>query len=122
MKTMFGVEENTAAGLCYVFGWVSGIVVLVIEKENKLVRFHALQSTLWFLMLMVVGWVLSFARNLFSAIPLVGWLPVGVFGLIYSIIGLVGLISWIALMVKAFGGSKIKMPIIGDVAWAQVNK
>ncbi len=42
-KTSMGVEENIAAVLCYVVGWITGIVFLVLEKENKFVRFHAFQ-------------------------------------------------------------------------------
>lgn len=114
MKSVFGLEQNHAAVLCYAFGWISGIVVLVLERNNKFVRFHALQSTLWFLMLMVVGWVLNFL----GGIPLIGVMAIP----LISLLGLLGLISWIILMVKAYSGATTKIPIIGDVVWTQVNK
>ncbi|MFC1909399.1 DUF4870 domain-containing protein [Chloroflexota bacterium] len=43
-KTSTGLPENVAGLLCYVLWWVSGIVFLIIESENKWIRFHAFQS------------------------------------------------------------------------------
>lgn len=43
-KTSVGLSANTAACLCYLLGWLSGIVFLLLEKENTFVRFHAMQS------------------------------------------------------------------------------
>jgi uncharacterized membrane protein len=43
-KTALGIEENIAGALCYVLGWLTGIVFLLLEKENRFVRFHAIQS------------------------------------------------------------------------------
>ena len=47
-ETSTGLKENTAGVLCYVLGWVTGIVFLIIEPKNKFVRFHALQSIITF--------------------------------------------------------------------------
>jgi uncharacterized membrane protein len=41
-KTSTGLEENVAGLLCYLFGWVSGLVFLLLETENRFVRFHAI--------------------------------------------------------------------------------
>jgi hypothetical protein len=57
-----GLEPNTAGLLCYLGGWISGIIFLVIEQENKFVRFHALQSIVTFGVLTVAG-------------ALLGWIP-----------------------------------------------
>ena len=118
MKSVFGLDENLAGALCYLLGWISGIVVLVMEKDNKFVRFHALQSTLWFLLLMVVGW----GVGLMSRLPFIG----GFWGVILwpvtGLLGLVGVVSWIILMIKAHAGEKFKIPIIGDVVLKQVDK
>ena len=43
-KSSTGLAENVAGLLCYVLGWVSGLVFILIEKENRFVRFHAIQS------------------------------------------------------------------------------
>jgi len=101
-KTSMGLEENLAGLLCYVLGWITGIVFLVLEKENKFVRFHAWQSLLTFLPLSVIAWILAH-------IPLMGWLLAG---LVWILI----LILWLILMFKAYKGEKYKLPIAGDIA------
>jgi len=57
-KTSLDLDENMAGLLCYIGGWITGIIFLVLEKENKFVRFHALQSLLTFLPLSVLAWLL----------------------------------------------------------------
>jgi uncharacterized membrane protein len=97
-----GLEQNTAGLLCYLGFWISGIIFLVIEQENKFVRFHALQSIVTFGALTVAGAVL-------------GWIPyVGTaFG---TIIGIMAIVLWILLMVKAHQGEMYKVPLAGQVA------
>jgi len=111
-KSVFGLNENVAGALCYALFFFSGIVILVMEKENKFVRFHALQSALWFMLLgvlsTVVGWIIGW-------IPLIGWLS-------GNIIWLITVLSWAFLMYNAFMGKKFKIPMVGDTAEAQVNR
>jgi uncharacterized membrane protein len=97
-KTASGLDQNVAALLCYLFTWVSGVIFLLIEKDNKFVRFHAMQSLITFLGLMVI-----------SMVPFIGW-AAGI------IIAPLSFILWIVLMVKAFQGEKYKLPIVGDLA------
>ena len=113
-KSIFGLDENIAGVLCYVLGFFSGIVVLILEKENKNVRFHALQSTIWFLFLFIARWVLG----IIFKIPLIGLVA----GLANWLVGIVLLVSWAYLIYQAYKGKTFKLPIIGDVVWAQVNK
>jgi len=100
------LDENVASLLCYVLGWISGIVFLILEPENKTVRFHAIQS-------IIVFGALSIASAIFTWIPWIGWI-IGV------IIGITGFILWIVLMVKAYQGEKYKLPVAGEMAekWA----
>ena len=101
-KTSTGLDENVAGLLCYVLGWVSGIVFLLIEQQNKFVRFHAIQS-------IVVFGVLNIAGIILRAIP--------IFGVAFSaIIGVLSFILWIVLMVKAIQGTKYKLPWAGNFA------
>jgi len=118
MKSIFGLDENVAAALSYIFGPFSGIAVLVMERENKFVRFHALQSTLWFLFLMVASWMLVIIRSL----PLVGWILSIIITPLLAIGTFVVIGSAIFLMYKAFGNETFKLPVIGDVVWSQINK
>ena len=101
-KTSTGLTETTAGLLCYVLGWVSGIVFILIEPENKFVRFHAVQSIVTFGVLTVASAVLS-------------WIPfVGVF--FGTVIGILSFVLWIVMMVKAAQGTRYKLPWAGDIA------
>jgi len=101
-KTSLDLNENVEGLLCYIVGWITGIIFLVLEKENKFVRFHALQSILTFLPLSILAWLLGW-------IPFVGW----VLGILVWILTV---ILWLTLMLKAYGGEKYKLPIVGDIA------
>ena len=106
-KTSTGLEANVAGLLCYVLGWISGLVFILIEKENKFVRFHAMQS-------IIVFGVLSVASIVLRWIPFLGLV-------IVPLIGLLGLVLWIVLMVKAYQGEKYKLPWAGNLAEKQVG-
>ena len=126
MKSVFGLNENIAAAFSYLLGPVTGIIALVLERDNKFVRFHALQSTLWFLFLWIIRWVVGFIVSIIAAIPFIGT-PLGwILGVVLMPVMLVwwfGLIgSKLFLMFRAASGSEFKLPFIGPVAWNQVNK
>ena len=118
MKSLFGWSETTVAALSYLFGPITGIFVFAAERENKFVRFHALQSILWFLLLWILFWVIGFATGL----PIIGWLLRIPLSPIRWVLGLVYGLSKLYLMLRALMGSEFKLPVFGDVAWNQVNK
>ena len=97
-KTSTGLDENVAGLLCYVGLWVTGIIFLLIEKENKVVRFHAIQS------ICVFG-ILCILYAIFFWVPVLGW-----------ILWVIIFILWIVLMVTAYQGKKMKMPWAGNFA------
>ncbi len=102
VKTSTGLNENVAGLLCYVLLWISGLIFILLERENKFVRFHALQSIIVFGILMV-------ASVLIGWIPFIGWL----FG---GLISILTLVLWVVLMVKAYQGEMYKLPWAGDLA------
>ena len=103
-KTSTRLRENIAGLLCYVLGWVSGIIFLLIEPENTFVRFHAIQSIYVFGTLTVAGIIL-------------GWIPfIGV------LISIVTFILWIVLMVKAYQGTRYKVAWAGNLAERRAGK
>lgn len=107
-KTSLGMDENIEGALCYLLGWVTGIVFLILEKENSFVRFHAMQSLVTFLGIMVLSVVIGW-------VPIIGW--------IFAILMFpIGIILWLLLMFKAFSGARFKLPVVGDFAETQVNK
>ncbi len=107
-KTSTGLQENVAGLLCYVLGWVSGLVFILLEAENKFVRFHAMQSIIVFGILSIIGIV-------FGWIPWFGWV-------ISSLVGLLCFVLWIVLMVKAYQGVMYKLPVAGDLAEKWLGK
>lgn len=101
-KTTLGMQPNLAALLSYLLGFITGIIFYVLEKENKFVRFHAMQSIITF-------------GALFVASAVLGLLPiVGV--LLSFLIGIGSTVLWIILMVKAYKGEEFKLPVVGDIA------
>ncbi len=107
-ETGTGLSANVAGLLCYVLGWISGIVFLVIEKKSKFVKFHAWQS------IMTFG-VLTVAYLILFSIPIIGWV-------IGWIIWVLGLVLWIILMIQAGTGKMWKLPLAGEWAEKQANK
>jgi uncharacterized membrane protein len=103
-KATFGLDENVASLLCYLFVWITGIIFYLVENDNKMVKFHALQSVLTFLPLNIIYWILG----------LFWW--TGVAYILAIIVGIVMFILWIVLMIKAYQGEKYKLPIVGDIA------
>jgi uncharacterized membrane protein len=106
-KSSTGLEINLAALLTYLLGFITGIVFLIVEKESRFVRFHAMQSTIVFGALFVLNFVLGF-------IPVLGWI-------VSVLLFPVTVILWIILMIKAYQGEKFKLPIAGDMAEQQVR-
>jgi len=113
-KTSTGLEANVAGLLCYVLGWISGLVFILIEKENKFVRFHAMQSIVTFGAITVV----SIALSILGLIPFIGV----VFDIINVLIGVLAFVLWIILMVKAAQGTMYKLPWAGNFAEKQVGE
>ena len=102
IKTSSGMDQNVAGLLCYVAGWITGLIFFLIEKENRFVRFHAMQSIITFGGLTV----LSIALGMIPFVNLV----------LLPILAILQLILWIVLMVKAYQGQLFKLPVIGDMA------
>ncbi|MFQ5406079.1 MAG: DUF4870 domain-containing protein [Candidatus Micrarchaeia archaeon] len=120
------VKKNTnntkaIAALCYLFSWITGIIFYFLEKDNKYVRFHAMQS-------IMLGFVIFLTKLFFGALAIssiiAGVFTLGIGTLIAlpiialsgGILALAYFIVWILLMYKAFKGEKYKLPIIGNYA------
>ncbi|MFC1704546.1 DUF4870 domain-containing protein [Candidatus Omnitrophota bacterium] len=100
--TELGLQPNAAALLSYLLWFITGIIFIVLERKNKFVRFHALQSIIVFGFLFGLGIILPF-------IPLMGWFLI-------PIVWITSLILWVILMVKAYQGELFKLPVVGDIA------
>ena len=104
--TTLGIPERWERVLAYLFGWVSGLILLLIEHRNQTVRRHAAQSVVIFGVLSLVGLVLAVLAGVFGAIPLLGPVLGGFFGLILGIGKGISFVLWILLMIGAFFSSK----------------
>lgn len=112
--TALGVSQNLAGALAYLLGPITGILFLVIEKENRFVRFHAMQSTI-----LCIGWIIvSYGLGLFARVPVLGWI-VGI--LTGFVLALGGFILWLLLMWRAFQGEEWELPVVGPFARSQLG-
>jgi uncharacterized membrane protein len=108
-----GLAPNVAGALSYVLGPLTGIVFVLMEKQSRFVRFHAMQSTLVGVALIILNVVLSVANAILVRIPFIGWL----FALGLSlVVGLASLVLWLALMFQAYQGKEWELPIVGEHA------
>ncbi len=88
-------NDNIMAAVAYVFGFVSGIIIYLIEKDkpdkSKYVMFHAVQAT-----------ILGFVWIVILLIPFIGQL--------------IFIISWVVMIYKAYSGEEYHIPVIGEYA------
>jgi uncharacterized membrane protein len=104
------LQENVAGALCYVLGWLTGIIFLLIDKR-PFVRFHAAQSIVVFGALNILRLVLAF-----------GFLGGGGYGffsiwsLLSMLVSLVTFVAWIVLMIFAYQGRRYEVPGAAGVA------
>jgi uncharacterized membrane protein len=115
-----GMTDNMAGALCYLFGFITGILFLVLAPYNqdRNIRFHAFQS-----IFLNIAWVaLEIVAAIVSAvlihIPILGAIMTG---LIYLVIGLGAFIMWLYMMFKTYNGEKIVLPVIGPMAEKQAG-
>lgn len=104
-RTSFGLDENTESALAYVLAFVSGIFFLLMEDENRTVRFHALQSTLLFFVLVIVIVILSVTPFLILFVP---------------VVQLIGILLWLLLIIRTYQGQMLRLPVVGTVAASYV--
>ena len=97
-----GLDRNIEGVLCYLLLWISGLIFLLLEREDDFIRFHAMQSFITFLALNIIAIVIS-------AIPVIGWA-------ISALIDIAVIVLWIVGMIKAYNEEKYKFPVFGDIA------
>lgn len=125
-KSALGLDGNLAAALGYPIG-VIAIICLVMEKENRFVKFHALQSLLWIavyivavIALMIVGVIIGMLGIAASAASSSAGAGVGILGMLLWLLWLLVFFGWLIMLilaaVKAYGGVEYKLPIVGNMA------
>jgi uncharacterized membrane protein len=118
-STNTGLQENVAGLLCYLLGWITGLIFLLIDKR-PFVQFHAKQSIVVFGALNILHFVVGM---IFGVSLLAGGWGAASFGLLLSrCISLVTFVLWIVLMIKAYQGQKFRLPVAADVAESILGK
>lgn len=107
-----GGNDNMKGALAYLLGPITGIVLLLTEKENSYVRFHAMQSTIVF-----GAYILLYI--ILGIVPVLGWI---IAILLSPVLTLIAFVLWLVLMWKAFNGEEYKLPYFGELAQRQLAK
>ncbi len=100
-----GLDSNIGGLLAYVLGWVTGLIIFLIETKDEFVRFHAMQS-------MIVFGAISIFSIVFGVLFRVPYLG----AILGSLLWIASVVLWIILIVKAYQGERYKLPIAGDLA------
>ncbi len=114
-----GMDDNMAGALCYLLGFITGVLFLVLEPYNKrpFVRFHAFQSVIFSVGWIILSIALSIVMGIMSAVMHM-WL---VFLPLRMLIGLLGFILWLFCMYKAYNRELYQLPIVGPIAAKQAG-
>ena len=121
-KTSLNMDENIESLLCYIGLWITGLIFLFAEKENKTVKFHAKQSLFLFLPLNIMGiifWWIGTPKCSWGGGYYYSWsCDPGIAPLLWLswIIWIVMIVLFIILVITAYQGQKFKIPIVGDLA------
>lgn len=107
--------RNLAAACAYSLFFITGIVVLVVEKEDKFVRFHAMQSTVLFGGLFILNIIIGIMLSPFAIFDILG-------SLISTLISLVSTAVWLASIFMAYSGKLFKWPIVGALSERLLQK
>jgi len=130
-KSALGLDGNVAAALGYPIGIIA-IICLVMEKENRFVKFHALQSILLhvgFIVVAIALWIIGFILIIAGVAASAATSSGAIGSLLGMLIGLVWLVVVVAYLgglifaaVKSYGGAQFKLPVIGNMAEKFANK
>jgi uncharacterized membrane protein len=116
--TTLNITANTAAGASYLFWWISGVLVYFNERNNRFVRFHALQCIILTGAMTVVGvFAVLFAaimHDLTVATRQVIFFHIGLGTAI--LFALIIVFAWLWTMVAAWTGNYLRLPVIGRYA------
>jgi len=110
------LPENVVGMLCYLGGFITGILFLILEpyKRSRFVRFHAFQSIFvnvaWVVLLIGVEVVTAILPGMLWSVSM----------MLNSVLSLAIFVLWLVLMYKAYGNERFKLPVLGDLAERQI--
>jgi uncharacterized membrane protein len=118
--TSVSMNDNMAGALCYLFGFITGILFLVLSpyNQNRTIRFHAFQSIFLNIAWFALWIVITIVMIPFRLIPFLG-LFISI--VLHSALGIGGLIVWFYMLFKTYNGEKIVLPVVGPFADKQAG-
>ena len=119
-ETSSGLPAPIAAGIACIFPLIGGIIMLLLERKNRFVRFYALQSIFFALAWALFNLVMRLSIGFFHFLPIIGGIVRGLLWLIWALAGLAFFICWIMAIVKSFSGVEWEMPYIGRITRNQM--
>ena len=114
------MDGNVTALIGYLIGIVA-LVLIFIEKENKFVRYHAIQSVLWTALCLIGIFIIAIVGSILALI--LAQISPG----LAAIVGILFFILYFAILIaivgghiygaiKAYGGAMFKLPVVGNFA------
>ncbi len=117
-----GIEENVAGLLCYLVGWLTGLIFLLIDKR-PFVKFHGAQSialNITFFIVWVLFWIVTLILGMITAML---HFPIGfLMAFLFPVVILAFFATFIFCMYKAYQHEKFKLPIIGDIVEKMIGQ
>lgn len=111
-KSALGLDGNITAVIGYIIPLVA-LILVFMEKDNKFVRFHSIQSLLYAVAIFIV----LISLTIFSVILAF------ISGTLATLFSLISLLVWLGILAgvlflafKAYQGQMFKLPVIGDMA------
>jgi uncharacterized membrane protein len=114
------LSVNGASALCYLFGFITGIVFLVLAPYNqdRRVRFHAFQSIFLNVAVIVIHIGVTMVSLMFHAVSFaLGMLMSS----LHLLVSLGFFMVWLYMMWKSYQGEKVMLPFIGPLAERQAS-
>lgn len=102
-------DRNIVAAICYipVFSIVISLIILFVEKEDRFIRFHALQAFLFSIIYYLVVFI-------FGGLPFLG-------GLFSGLIFVLAIIVWVWGMISAYNGQIFRLPFVGKFSERRIG-
>lgn len=110
-ETSLNLDENKKVALCYLLLWLSGLIMLLTEKNNKTIRFHAMQSILFFLPLNILMIIIGVPQQFFYN----PWISPSLAGISWFLRVLL-IVLWVLFVFNASQGQRFKIPIVEGIA------
>lgn len=106
----YKMEPHMEAAFSYILAPLTGILVLMVEKENRFVRFHAMQSTVFGIVAIVAYVIAQMLIPLVIGLLILPFLSIGLF------------VVWLVLVWNAYNKKEFELPYLGKIAREQLNK